>query len=841
MDSFASSDKETPYQGATVRAFAFDGDETKFRTWEGKSIALASAKGFLLALTQEPKMKMLTVEEFEYGEVIVYTTSTASLKIKPDDATSSQEGATAVKRAPTASTTGTSTRATTSSENRQYLARASAWTYLVASCTGKAYALIEHCQGDPAKAWKILQEKYCATDAEENYPDLAESLAACNLNGIQRDPELWFNDLDHLNNRIGKINEKYRLDDLQLKSHMMNSMSSNYASVITKFRGELAETPLRKLQKEVVLQYKQLAKESEKNGKSESVLTATTSRNSFKKFKGNCKHCGKIGHKKAECRSFLKTDSDSKKGSESKNKSDVTCYNCQEKGHYANKCTKPKKDREDTTSEMSMFVGVSCFETETTEDVSERVSDSFFDTWDMNAVFNMPETKPFTPYFKKDDEVTLCDLEATSEGEMTAVPTEEYVGAAIRDTSESWLLDSGATCGVTHSKLGMTNLKNSDRKITIGNGDQVQALGQGTVTLHDPNGKSVILDDVYYAPTFSKHIVSLRKLLDDDWKLANADKSEFVLTNPSDCVIRFQRSSSDQLYYLAGTRMTDVSVLATSTPTATTMDINVAHGLLGHPDTRMVKEMARTQDWTLTGTVKPCGSCALAKARAKAIPKSTLTKATKPGERLFLDISGPFSDSLNQNKYWLRIVDDFSRFAWDCFMPRKSGIQGPLDRLLSANRAADKPCVYLRCDNAGENESFVQMVCADFNVILEMTAPNTPQMNGVVERSFETAKTRAFATMYCARFSLETQGLLWPEAINTVTKLGNCLPRKNGGLSPFTMWHGTDGAKNKILEHLQPFGRIAFVTVRTKILGKMVTRTYRILHWVLYPLCYGGI
>jgi hypothetical protein len=183
MDSFASSDKETPYQGATVRAFAFDGDETKFRTWEGKSIALASAKGFLLALTQEPKMKMLTVEEFEYGEVTVYTTSTASLKIKPDDATSSQEGATVVKRAPTASTTGTSTRATTSSENRQYLARASAWTYLVASCTGKAYALIEHCQGDPAKAWKILQEKYCATDAEENYPDLAESLAACNLNG----------------------------------------------------------------------------------------------------------------------------------------------------------------------------------------------------------------------------------------------------------------------------------------------------------------------------------------------------------------------------------------------------------------------------------------------------------------------------------------------------------------------------------------------------------------------------------------------------------------------------------------------------------------------------------
>jgi transposase InsO family protein len=71
----------------------------------------------------------------------------------------------------------------------------------------------------------------------------------------------------------------------------------------------------------------------------------------------------------------------------------------------------------------------------------------------------------------------------------------------------------------------------------------------------------------------------------------------------------------------------------------------------------------------------------------------------------------------------------------------------------------------------------VQRLCAEQDVTLEMTAPNTPQMNGVVERSFATCKDRAFATMYCARFSLETQALLWPKAINTVTKIMNTLPR----------------------------------------------------------------
>jgi hypothetical protein len=48
-----------------------------------------------------------------------------------------------------------------------YLARAAEWTYLVASCTDKAYALIERAKGDPFKVWLILQEKYCATEYAE--------------------------------------------------------------------------------------------------------------------------------------------------------------------------------------------------------------------------------------------------------------------------------------------------------------------------------------------------------------------------------------------------------------------------------------------------------------------------------------------------------------------------------------------------------------------------------------------------------------------------------------------------------------------------------------------------
>ena len=129
--------------GTTVRAFASNGDEVKYGSWEGgKTLALARSKGFILARTR---------------------------------------GSTSAGMHPT----------TAVAENlRKYLARAAAWTYLVASCTDKAYALIERCKGGLFVAWSILQEKYCATNAEENYPELDQAFGNCKLVRTQKDSEL---------------------------------------------------------------------------------------------------------------------------------------------------------------------------------------------------------------------------------------------------------------------------------------------------------------------------------------------------------------------------------------------------------------------------------------------------------------------------------------------------------------------------------------------------------------------------------------------------------------------------------------------------------------------------
>ena len=53
--------------GTTVDAFKFDGDESTFRVWESRTLALAEAKGFLNALTKNPDTPGLTVDQYEDG------------------------------------------------------------------------------------------------------------------------------------------------------------------------------------------------------------------------------------------------------------------------------------------------------------------------------------------------------------------------------------------------------------------------------------------------------------------------------------------------------------------------------------------------------------------------------------------------------------------------------------------------------------------------------------------------------------------------------------------------------------------------------------------------------
>ena len=90
-------------------------------------------------------------------------------------------------------------------------------------------------------------------------------------------------------------------------------------------------------------------------------------------------------------------------------------------------------------------------------------------------------------------------------------------------------------------------------------------------------------------------------------------------------------------------------------------------------------------------------------------------------------------------------------------------------KLKSANYILKK----LRCDNGGENVKALTELCEKHGLAIEITAPYTPQQNGIVERTFATIRDHSSAAMIKAKFSEEAQGTLWAEAANTHTRLTN--------------------------------------------------------------------
>ena len=113
----------------------------------------------------------------------------------------------------------------------------------------------------------------------------------------------------------------------------------------------------------------------------------------------------------------------------------------------------------------------------------------------------------------------------------------------------------------------------------------------------------------------------------------------------------------------------------------------------------------------------------------------------------------------------------------------------------------------LRTDRGGEFTSGqFNQYCEKHGIHKELTAPYTPEQNGVAER-----KNRTIVEM--ARSMLKSKGLpykFWAEAVTTAIYLINLSPAKVVlNKTPYEAWSG----KKPSVEHLKIFGCIVYVLI----------------------------
>ncbi|KAL2243544.1 UNVERIFIED_CONTAM: Retrovirus-related Pol polyprotein from transposon TNT 1-94 [Sesamum indicum] len=190
-----------------------------------------------------------------------------------------------------------------------------------------------------------------------------------------------------------------------------------------------------------------------------------------------------------------------------------------------------------------------------------------------------------------------------------------------------------------------------------------------------------------------------------------------------------------------------------------------------------------------------CDDCTLGKQHKVHFPSSTYPTPTSSNcilDYVHADVWGPANiETHGGNKYFLSIIDNFSRKVFVFLMKQKSDV---FEKFQTWKNLVENQTGYklkaLRTDNGLEfcNKQFTEL-CEKFGIKRHKTTPYTPQQNGVAERMNRTLLNK----VRCLLISSGLPKTFWGEALLTAAYLINRSPSVPlFGNNPEKLWSKTD-------------------------------------------------
>jgi hypothetical protein len=648
-----------------------------------------------------------------------------------------------------------------------------AYSALTLACTdAKSFRIVYNAKtkalpsGDAALAWEKLRAKFEPTSGAVLTQLVQEFRSSYLKKG--ESPDDWIERLDSLRNRIEQISKEEAISDQNLMLHIVSHLPNEYENIIDRAVKDLNDRVLSidTLQEDLQLKYERLR--IKKHEKVEHALYA-------KQFKGKCQLCGKIGHKRADCweaeenKSKRPTRFNNRDNKDKVRNPNIVCYNCNEKGHISTKCPKKQKGEQ----------GMSAIN----EDSNN----------------------------KKDD----------FEFSYTAKDNQDY------DNQENyWIADSGATKHMINSLEGMSDLRDESSTIYIGDGrglkSDIVGTFRGTVTQINGTKVNIRLDDVAYVPDLKVKLFSLTKSMENGSTLKGTGRV-MTLTKGTSSIV-FNKIQTTKNGYSAGVVIYPrINEERANVATNIQVSYQDAHSKLGHPGKEITRATGTKLGWTIGKEKDECESCPIAKARQKNLNQTAENKATKPGELMCSDISSVKTTTEQGHRYWLLVIDTYTKMKWSFFLRKKEEQAEVLVNLVKEINTTHKVERW-RFDNAGENLTTEKLFEKNgLSIKVEYTARETPQQNGTVERAFATLYGRVRAMMIEAGFERNKKEKYWAECAATATKLSNILISTVKDKSAYEKFYGKTCA---IQKHLRTFGEVGVVTKHNNyhIRGKLEDR-----------------
>lgn len=361
-----------------------------------------------------------------------------------------------------------------------------------------------------------------------------------------------------------------------------------------------------------------------------------------------------------------------------------------------------------------------------------------------------------------------------------------------------WVLDTGATHHMTGRLDCLFDLRDiTPVPVTLAAGKNAMACIQGTAKLTS----RLVLTNVYYIDGFNTNLISFGQLVTDNFAVGQVtDKLVVLQDRITRTLIGAGKREGEGLYHFKG--IETVAALQTSVGD----DGTLWHRRMGHPSSLVVKMLTgvgvkfRTSCFQFSNN---CEVCLQAKQTRQPFPISS-NRANKPFDLIHCDLWGPYrTSSTCGSRYFLTIVDDYSRAVWLYLMSDKTNVSTHLRQFISLSlRQFEKKVKVIRSDNGTEFMCLSQYFL-DQGILHETSCVATPQQNGRVERKHQHILNVARALRFQAGLPID----FWAECALTSCYLINRTPSKLlDTKTPFELLYGHPPS----LAHLRVFGCLCY-------------------------------
>ena len=342
------------------------------------------------------------------------------------------------------------------------------------------------------------------------------------------------------------------------------------------------------------------------------------------------------------------------------------------------------------------------------------------------------------------------------------------------------------------------DLNYSDR-VRIGNGEYLKVKGKGSVTVRTPTGTKTI-NDVLYVPDIDVNLVSVGQLIEKKYRIEFKDNL---------CVI-YEPAGIELFAVEMKNRSFSLEWLEPSVYAVNADMLNLWHQRLGHVSFQTLDKMQKAglveslPSFHVNNSI--CEVCQLGKQARSPFPSESTWRAKEKLQLLHADLGGPMrTQSVGGSRYYLLIIDDFSRFSWIYFLKEKSEAAENFMRFkIWVENQTECKIKAIRTDNGTEfvSKKFKEIL-STAGIQHQLTVPYSPQQNSVVER-----KNRTVIEMTrCLLFEKQIPKKLWAEAANTAVYLMNRLPTKAVlKKTPYEAWFGSKPG----VSHLKVFGSVCY-------------------------------